>query len=153
MSGFGKVLAFALVLDHDRRRRNHDEFCERINGNIQRWEEQIRRNEEAQTRVDSNLTRNLERLSKSRLFLERMNSSATREWLERNERNAREHSKEEVRQAAATKVREHYTKLADAEQQYAKTQTWVEEGKTKLRELKNWEYDLHSKISSARSKL
>jgi chromosome segregation ATPase len=153
MSGFRNVLALALALDHDQRRRNYEEFLERISGNIERWNEQLQRNEEAQSRANTNLTRNIERLAKSRSYLERLDSSNTREWLERTEKNAREHSKPEVRQAAAAKVKEHYAKLADARQQYTKTQTWITEGREKLRDLQHRENELNSKISSARSKL
>jgi chromosome segregation ATPase len=153
MSGFRNVLALAVVLDYEQRRRNYDEFRERVSGNIERWEEQLQRNKEAQSRANTNLTRNIERLAKSRSYLERLDSSTTREWLERTEQNAREHSKPEVRQAATAKVKEHYAKLADARQQYTKTQTWITEGREKLRDLQHRENELNSKISSARSKL
>lgn len=147
------LVALALVLDHDQRRRNYEEFRERVEGNIHRWEEQLRRNADAQQRTRENIAKNKERLRKTGEFLERMESTSTQEWLERNERNAREHRNPEVRHAAAGKVSDHYAKLSDARSSYERTQDWIEEGQNKLYQMENRERELKSKISDANSKI
>ena len=147
------LVALALVLDHDQRRRNYEEFRERVEGNIQRWEEQLRRNSDAQQRTRDNIAKNKDRLRKTGDFLERMESPSTQEWLERNERNAREHKNPEVRQTAAGKVSDHYAKVSDARSSYERTQAWVDEGRDKLYQLENRERELRSKISDANSKI
>jgi len=147
------LVALALALDHDQRRRNYEEFRERVEGNIQRWEEQLRRNADAQQRTRGNIAKNKDRLIKTGEFLERMNSASTQEWLERNERNAREHRNPDVRQAAARKVSDHHAKVSDARSNFERTQAWIEEGQSKLYQMENRERELKSKISDANSKI
>lgn len=153
MREFRHLLAVAAVLDYDRRRRNYEEFSERISGNIDRWEDQLKRNQDSQDRAEETLNKNHDRLRGLRDVLTRLDSSATREWLERKEKQALEHKKPEVRQLAASKVKEHHEKYAEIEQKIARYKTWISQGNDKIESLENRARDLRDRISNARGKL
>lgn len=153
MKEFRHLLAVAAVLDYDRRRRNYEEFSERLTGNIDRWEDQLKRNRDSQDRTEETLNQNHDRLQRLRDVLTRLDSSDTRKWLEHKEKQALEHRKPEVRQLAATKVKEHHEKRADIEQKIARYRTWISQGNDKIESLENRARDLRDKISNARGKL
>lgn len=147
------LFKLAVVLDHFQRQDNYEEMHERLTGNIRRWGEQLDRNAEAIDRAESNLAKNESRVRKTVEYLDRLDSPATREWLERTERNAREHRNPEARLAASQKIKDHYAKVADARVTLERTHGWIKEGRSKLKNLESRKDELDSKISNASAKL
>lgn len=147
------LFKLAVVLDHFQRQDNYQEMHDRLTANMRRWSDQLDKNADAIDRTEGNLARNESRLRKTVEFLDRLDSPATREWLERTERNAKEHRNPDARLAASQKLKDHYAKVADARVTLDRTQGWIKEGRSKLKILESRKDELDSKISNASAKL
>jgi chromosome segregation ATPase len=151
--GFREVLFVAAILDYDRRRTNYEEFRERTEGNIRRWEENLSKNRDFQYRTEKNIERNRERLEKAQDALERRSSQQTLDWLKRQRTISETHRSEEARSAALAKVHDHESKIRDIERSISQFSSWIMKSQDDLNSARNKARELDDKISSARSKL
>lgn len=139
------VLFIAALADYSNRRHNREEHIRRLQDNVDRWNESLKKMEDAAYRAQQNIIKNQERLSKSSLFLTRLRSPETQDWLSRQQKNSMS-TKYEVRETALKKIRDHEAKEQDVEDQIRKIEQWIYESRSKIR-------DIESKIDSTRSKI
>jgi chromosome segregation ATPase len=150
---FRQALFVAAVVDYDRRQRNHEEFVERVQGNIRRWEENLEKNDGFQRRTAATIEKNQERLRKAQEALERRTSSNTMDWLERQRVIASTHRSEDARLSASAKIQDHEAKVRDIQRSIGQMEEWILRGRNELRDAKRKASELESKISDARGKI
>jgi hypothetical protein len=148
-----QAIFVAAILDYERRATNYEGFKERVEGNIRRWEENLKKNDGFQCRTRENLRKNHERLAKAQEALVRRNSPSSLEWLERQRNTANTHRSEEVRMAAKEKIYDHEGKVRDIERNILQTQEWIDRGHRDLNDAVRKAAELKSKIADSRSKL
>jgi chromosome segregation ATPase len=147
------ALFIAALVDYDNRRRNYEEFRERLEGHIDRWEGQISTLEVKLEKSIQNNERNKERLGKAKAFLDQLSSPQSIDWLERQKRNMLSHRSEEVISAASDKIAQHEQKVQSVTEQIETLERWINEGYERVRSITDLISTLESKISSAKSKL
>lgn len=150
---FRQALFVAAVFDYDRRQRNHDEFKERVEGNIRRWEESLEKNDGFQHRTRTTIEKNEDRLKKAKDALYRRNNASTMDWLERQRVIANTHRSEAARLAASEKIRDHEAKVRDIHRSISQMQEWISRGLSDLYSARLKASELQSKISDARRKI
>jgi len=147
------ALFIAALVDYDNRRRNYEEFHERLEGHIDRWEGQISTLEVKLEKTIQNNERNEERLGKAKAFLDQLYSPQSIDWLERQNRIMLSHRSEEVISAASVKIAQHEQKVQSVTEQIETLEGWINEGYERVQSIKDRISTLESKISSAKSKL
>ena len=81
--GINPVAAVYLYLRNQERRRNYEEWEERMLNNISRWESSLQKLKDAISRTEENIQRNTEKLEKAEKFLASLKSEKTKDWYSR----------------------------------------------------------------------
>ena len=152
MNAKGIALAY-LYLRNQERRANYEEWCDRVSGNIRRWEESLSKIEAAISRVDGNNRLNAEKLRKAERYLDSLNSGKTLDWYNRTLHFISVSKSADRVIEAQVKIDEYNKKKVNAESMVSRYAKWISDGNRSLYEMRTKVRDLSDKISSAYSKL
>lgn len=147
------ALGLYLLDDYLTRRDNYNEMVQRLQDHIDRWENKIRKIEDAKSRVERNIRVNKEKLDKAEYFLSGLESEKTINWLDKQKWASINHPSEKVRESALENIKSHNKKLASVHEQIFRLESWIEEGKNQLNSMDSSIYDIESKIRSAQSRI
>lgn len=153
MNKYQFAIGAALLLDYANRRDNYNEMVERLEGHIERWENNISKIKDAQIRVNENIDNNKEKLQKAENFYDKLHSTTTQKWLEKQEWAAYNHKSDNVQESARENIKQHCEKVESVESQISRLKSWINEGYEKLDSMNNSINDLEDKIYSANNKI
>lgn len=148
-----KAFGAYVALDYMNRKNNYYEMEERLKGHIRRWEDALERLESAHRRTHENLIQNTERLRKAKNFHERLTSSASMGWQDRQQSIVDSHPNAERRAEACSKLAEHGDKLASVVERIGRLERWIDDGEQRLREISGKVSSIEDKISDAKRKI
>lgn len=146
---FGAYVAF----DYMSRTNNYYEMEDRLKGHIRRWEDSLERLESARSRTQENLIQNSERLRKAEGFYERLTSSASMSWQDRQQSIADSHPNAERRAEASSKLTDHNAKLTSVVERIERLGIWIGDGERRLSEITGKISSIEDKISDAKRKI
>lgn len=136
------------------KQQRRDEWEERMWSNISRWENSLRKLENAEDSIHRNLHDNKERLSKAQNFLDRLLSRKSLDWYERSQvLLSGDRLSPEKRSDLQHRVDQYEEKRVSVENRIRMISCWINDGHRSLSEINSKQNSLRDKISSVRSKL
>jgi chromosome segregation ATPase len=147
------AILLGLYLIREKRRRNYEEWHDRMESNISRWENSLDKLESARTRCSTNLAKNKERLKKSEDFYEKITTGKSKEWYEHTNfilTNISNIQKEEILRA---KINEHENSISSVINQIARLKTWIKEDRDRISDINSKISDIEHKIWDVKNKL